>query len=198
MRRDGADGADGADGPEAGPSPTGRVGASLRGHHWRRFAAVAAAAVGLTVAAVAVFGQTRTGGGSSPSVAASMPSAALRYEPEPLTAKQLDSLRTHAHKLLFEGRVPPDVGMVASPQPEGLAPGSVVVAVEWGSCGGTEELEAHFDAGRLVVEVLDRPKEPGSVCAGMGLVRGLRVDLPEGVTAKEVEGVIVRHRPAGH
>ena len=215
MRRDGADGADGPGGvdgpggahgpgvpggagPEAGPSPTARAGASPRGRHWRRLAAAAAAAVVLSVAAVAVFGQTGTGGGSSPSVEASRPSAALRYEPVQLTGEQREALSAHAQKLQFEGRVPSDVGMVAAPQPEGLAGGSVVVAVEWESCGGTEALEAHFDAGRLFVEVLDRTKEPGSVCAGMGVVGGLRVDLPQGVTAKEVEGVIVRHRPAGH
>lgn len=210
MRRDGAEGANGPGGatPEAGPSPTGRAGASPRGRHSRRLAAAAAGVAVLVVAAVAVSrligggGDGGDGGGggrrSSARVDASRPSAALRYEPVQLTGAQREALSAHAQKLQFEGRVPSDVGMVAAPQPEGLAGGSVVVAVEWESCGGTEALEAHFDTGRLFVEVLDRPKEPGSVCAGMGVVRGLRVDLPKGVTAKEVEGVIVRHRPAGY
>jgi len=133
--------------------------------------------------------QSATAAGSPPAAAGSR---TLQYDAAELTGEQRSALSELASDRMVDGRVPPDVGMVAVPQPPGQPPDAVVVALQHASCGGTEELgELHLDGTTLVIEVRDKPMKPGELCAGMVQVRGLRVELPDGAVVKEVR---IEHR----
>jgi len=107
---------------------------------------------------------------------------AVEYRRVQLSSQQSGALTDLALSRMTQGRVPEDVAMVVTPQPADLPKGTVLVAVQFGSCGHSLG-RARIENRTLVIEK-ERPDGAGP-CAGMIEFAGLVVSTPADATIED-------------
>lgn len=108
---------------------------------------------------------------------------AVTYTRVALTAEQGGALTRYAGSQMRDGKIPSDVALIVSPQPADVPAGKLLVALEYGSCGHSLG-EARLDATTLVIDKLP-PKDPGTICGGIGERTGILVTVPKQTTIRE-------------